>query len=30
MRIVDISMSVQTANRGAYVTMTDRVRLRNR
>lgn len=30
MRIVEISMSAQTANKGAYVTMTDRVRLRNR
>lgn len=30
MRIVDISVSAQTANQGAYVTMTDRVRLRNR
>lgn len=30
MRIVDISISAQTANQGAYVTMTDRVRLRNR
>lgn len=30
MRIVDISVTAQTANKGAYVTMTDRVRLRNR
>ncbi len=30
MRIVDVSVSAQTANKGAYVTMTDRVRLRNR
>jgi prepilin-type N-terminal cleavage/methylation domain-containing protein len=30
MRTVDISVSAQTANKGAYVTMTDRVRLRNR
>jgi prepilin-type N-terminal cleavage/methylation domain-containing protein len=29
-RIVDISLTAQTASRGAYVTMTDRVRLRNR
>jgi len=29
-RIVDISVTAQTANRGAYVTMVDRVRLRNR
>jgi hypothetical protein len=27
---VDISITAQTANKGAYVTMTDRVRLRNR
>lgn len=30
MRIVDISVTAQAANNGAYVTMTDRVRLRNR
>ena len=30
MRIVQITMTAQTANNGAYVTMTDRVRLRNR
>jgi prepilin-type N-terminal cleavage/methylation domain-containing protein len=30
MRVVDISMTAQTATNGAYVTMTDRVRLRNR
>lgn len=29
-RIVEISISAQTANNGAYVTMADRVRLRNR
>lgn len=29
-RTVEISMTVQTATRGAYVTMVDRVRLRNR
>jgi DNA/RNA endonuclease YhcR with UshA esterase domain len=29
-RTVDISMTAQTATNGAYVTMTDRVRLRNR
>jgi prepilin-type N-terminal cleavage/methylation domain-containing protein len=29
-RIVDISVTVQTASKGAYVTMVDRVRLRNR
>jgi prepilin-type N-terminal cleavage/methylation domain-containing protein len=29
-RIVEISISAQTANKGAYVTMVDRVRLRNR
>lgn len=29
-RIVDISVTAQTANRGAYVTMVDRVRMRNR
>lgn len=29
-RIVDISLTAQTATQGAYVTMTDRVRLRNR
>jgi len=30
MRIVEISVTAQTATNGAYVTMTDRVRLRNR
>ena len=30
MRIVDVSMTAQTANQGAQVTMTDRIRLRNR
>lgn len=30
MRSVDISVTAQTANKGAYVTMIDRVRLRNR
>jgi prepilin-type N-terminal cleavage/methylation domain-containing protein len=30
MRIVDISMTAQTATNGASVTMTDRVRMRNR
>jgi hypothetical protein len=30
MRTVDISVSAQTANKGAHVTMVDRVRLRNR
>lgn len=30
MRIVEISMTAQTATNGAYVTMTDRVRMRNR
>jgi prepilin-type N-terminal cleavage/methylation domain-containing protein len=29
-RSVDISITAQTANKGAYVTMVDRVRLRNR
>jgi len=29
-RIVDVSVTVQTASKGAYVTMVDRVRLRNR
>jgi prepilin-type N-terminal cleavage/methylation domain-containing protein len=29
-RTVAISVTAQTANKGAYVTMTDRVRLRNR
>ena len=29
-RIVDISVTVQTASKGAYVTMADRIRLRNR
>ena len=29
-RIVDVSMTAQTATNGAYVTMTDRIRLRNR
>lgn len=29
-RSVDISLTVQTASKGAYVTMVDRVRLRNR
>jgi hypothetical protein len=27
---VDISITAQTANKGAYVTMVDRIRLRNR
>jgi hypothetical protein len=27
---VAISITAQTANKGAFVTMTDRVRLRNR
>jgi prepilin-type N-terminal cleavage/methylation domain-containing protein len=30
MRIVEVSMTAQAATNGAYVTMTDRVRLRNR
>jgi prepilin-type N-terminal cleavage/methylation domain-containing protein len=30
MRTVDISITAQTANKGAYVTMVDRIRLRNR
>lgn len=30
MRIVEISISAQTASKGAHVTMVDRVRLRNR
>jgi prepilin-type N-terminal cleavage/methylation domain-containing protein len=30
MRIVDISVTAQTANKGAFVTMVDRIRLRNR
>jgi hypothetical protein len=30
MRSVDISMTARTATNGATVTMTDRVRLRNR
>jgi prepilin-type N-terminal cleavage/methylation domain-containing protein len=30
MKIVDISLTARTATNGAYVTMTDRVRLRNR
>jgi hypothetical protein len=29
-RTVDISITAQTANKGAYVTMVDRIRLRNR
>ncbi len=29
-RIVGVSISAQTANQGAYVTMSDRIRLRNR
>jgi hypothetical protein len=29
-RTVEISLTVQTATRGAFVTMVDRVRLRNR
>lgn len=29
-RTISISVTAQTANKGAYVTMTDRVRLRNR
>ena len=29
-RIVEVSMTAQTATNGAYVTMTDRIRLRNR
>lgn len=29
-RIVDISVTAQTASRGAFVTMVDRIRLRNR
>jgi hypothetical protein len=29
-RIVEISVTAQTATRGAFVTMVDRVRLRNR
>jgi prepilin-type N-terminal cleavage/methylation domain-containing protein len=29
-RTVQVTVSAQTANKGAYVTMTDRIRLRNR
>jgi hypothetical protein len=30
MRIVEISVTAQTASNGAFVTMVDRIRLRNR